>query len=238
MAVITGKTTTSLGEVDSAFKALRGVKFPARDGYRVAGRATNTTYANGARFFAFRWPSAIKAAVVTFCTATMQSLSNSPAAEIELGLDWHIVRGWNTSAPPASANVVLATPTALQVRRGIIKHQSLIGGTAATYDIRIGISTGAGTSAVTTADNFTADPSPFASVREKELIQAAGNSKEQEVTVQFDARHPGTYPIILSQFEGILLTIAPSNFGLVDIQVAMEWQEVPYARLDSVLAGD
>jgi hypothetical protein len=238
MAVITGKTTTRLAEVDSSFKALRGVKFPARDAYRVAGRATNTTYASGARFFAFRWPSAIKAAVVTFVSATLQSLSNSPAAEIELGLDLHIVRGWNTAAPPASSNVVIATPSPLQIRRGAIKFQSLIGGTAASYDIRFGVSTGAGTSVVTTADNFTADASSFCTVREKELIQAAGTPKEQEVTAQFDARHPGTYPIILSQFEGILVTVSPGNFGSVGIQAAMEWQEVPYDRLDSALAGD
>jgi hypothetical protein len=101
MAIIAGKTTTRLAEVGASFNGLLVSEWPQRNGFRVAARATNVTHTNGLRTFAFRWPSALKAAVVTYFEYISEEISNAPSAELEVGFGVYMARGWNMSGAPA-----------------------------------------------------------------------------------------------------------------------------------------
>jgi hypothetical protein len=148
---------------------------------------------------------------------------------------------------------VVLTPSRLQSPRTAGEYQSLVSTTAAGYDIRFVVSTGAGTTVISTTDNFLADPNPFLQARQKDLIQAAGVQKSQDVRAVFGQpagvvgaigpMPPGPvlkeqpYPIVLNQNEGFFVQVEPGNLGLADISVAMEWYEIGYDKLDQLL-GD
>ena len=129
--------------------------------------------------------------------------------------------------------------TRFEFRWGICagEYQSLLVTTGAAYDIRFVIATGAGSTVTSPTDNFVADTNPFLIGRQKELIQAAGTQKSQDIRATFGAPagivgpvgpmppsptlREQPYPLVLSEYEGIIIQVEPGNVGLADISIAM-----------------
>jgi hypothetical protein len=222
MAVIEGPVSGNKAEVDANFNAVRITERPMDVGsggaYRMAmasGLMTGASLTAAIPVFAFRWGSTTKTAIVSYVYGALVATTDVTAAQ-EVGLQAFIARSFTASDTAGTA----ATLTGNSFKKRT-SHA-----TTAVTDIRIG------STASLTAGTRTLDAQPFLDSRAWDLATAA-TVPHNVIPIEFDARNPGTYPIVFAQDEGfeMNLPIALTTSGTFRLFVAVEWFEVVTASL-------
>lgn len=222
MAVLEGATSGNKAEVDANFNALRISERPndigAGGAYRMAmasGLMTGASFTAAIPVFAFRWGSTTKTCLLTLVEAKLVAITDVTAAQ-EVGLQAFIARAFTASDTGGTA----ATLTGNNFKKRT-SHA-----TTDVTDIRIASAT------ALAAGTRTVDAQPFLDARQWDLATAA-TVQHLILSMQFDARNPGTYPIVLKQDEGLemQIPIALTASGSFRLVVALEWSELVTASL-------
>lgn len=222
MAVLEGATSGNKAEVDGNFNALRVTERPMDVGsggaYRMAmasGLMTGAGLTADIPVFAFRWGSTTKTCLVSYIYGALVATTDLTAAA-EVGLNAFICRAFTASDTAGTA----ATLTGNSFKKRT-SHA-----TTAVTDIRIGAATSL------TAGTRTVDAQPFMESRAWDLATAA-TVPHNIIPITFDARNPGTYPIVFAQDEGfeMHLPVALTASGTFRLVVAVEWFELVTATL-------
>jgi hypothetical protein len=176
----------------------------------ASGLMTGASLTADIPIFAFRWGSTTKTAIVSYIFGALVATTDVTAAA-EVGLNAFMCRSFTASDTGGTA----ATLTGNSFKKRT-SHA-----TTAVTDIRIG------STASLTAGTRTVDAQPFLESRAWDLATAA-TVPHNIIPITFDARNPGTYPIVLAQDEGFEfhLPVALTASGTFRLVVGVEWIEV------------
>jgi hypothetical protein len=234
-AIVDKRRPYNAVEVDSEFQAAHVSLNPSWEDPRAfafSHTATLLGHPSDWNVFAFRNSDPTNAKLIRYLSFRLEDgAATSPAAGIEYGMNLWVARRWTDTVALGGTLGQPGEPTPRwpqRMPRSAISRR--IGTNRATWDLRVPNNS---SSDQVVADNeqWVENADPFMGCRGWHLAAAAGVPKTVDF-MEFEARDPGTYPLVLEVNEGIILRTVQSQWVNMNLTINMEWEEVPLDELD------